>query len=117
MKALKKYLEKREATITALLRKDIRSYDAPTVHTHRVEIKKVNAFLHLIFYAVGDFNRKKIFKPFKAIFRQAGKLREVQVEEAMLKKYAFNSLLTEYRRDLKKLALQEQKDLVQLLNK
>jgi CHAD domain len=116
MKALKKYLKKREAEITALLRKDVRSYDARTVHAFRVEIKKMNAFVRLINYAAGDFNRKKILKPFKAIFRQAGKLRELQVEEAMLKKYTFNSLLTDYRKDLKHQRSEEQKDFYSILN-
>lgn len=116
MKALKKYLEKREAAITALLQKDILAYDARTVHTLRVEIKKMKAFLHLVNYASGDFSLKKIFKPFKAIFRQAGKLRELQVEEAMLKKYTFNRLPTEYRKDLKKQRSEEQRDFYSILS-
>lgn len=116
MKALRKYIKKREEAITKLLEKDKRSYDSDTVHAIRVEIKRMNAFFHMINFAVHDFRRNKMFKPFKAVFRQAGKLRELQVEEAMLKRYAFKSLPAEYRKVLKKRRLLEQKKLWNILN-
>ena len=101
MKSLKKYLGKRERAIAALLKEDVRSCDPLAVHAIRVEIKKMSAFFHLMNYAVREFKRKKTFKPLKVIFRQAGKLRELQVEEAMLKKYAIKSLPNDYRKGLK----------------
>ena len=64
-----------------------------------------------------NFKRKKTFKPFKLIFRHAGKVRELQLEEAMLKKYFLNNLLKEYKNSLKKLRLKERKDFFSILNK
>jgi len=50
---------------------------------------------------------EKKIKPLKLIFRQAGKVRELQIEEAMLRKYFINNLLKDYRASLKKLRLKD----------
>jgi hypothetical protein len=78
---------------------------------------KKNALFELINFCSKDFKRKKLFKPFKLIFRLAGKVRELQVEEAMLKKYFTGNLLTDYRNSLKKLRLQEQENYFTIRNK
>ena len=116
MKALTKYLKKREAAINFLLEKPTRAYTPDTFHKLRVEINKLNAFFELINFYSKDFKRKKTFKPFKLIFRQAGKVRELQVEEAMLRKYFLNDLLKDYRDSLKKLRLKEKEDFFSIAN-
>ncbi|WP_291099740.1 MULTISPECIES: CHAD domain-containing protein [unclassified Flavobacterium] len=117
MKALTEYFKNREDDISFLLQKSARAYTPVTFHKLRVEIKKVNAFFELINFCSKDFKRKKTFKPFKLIFRHTGKVRELQVEEAMLKKYFLNNLLKEYKNSLKKLRLKERKDFFAILNK
>lgn len=117
MKALTKYLKNREDAIDFLLEKPARVYTSDTFHKLRVEIKKLNSFFDLINFCSKEFKRKKTFKPFKLIFRQAGKVRELQVEEAMLKKYFLNNLLKNYRDGLKKLRLKEQEDFFSIANK
>ncbi len=101
MKTLLKYYKKRKAAVNDLLEKPARAYTPATFHDLRVEIKKLNALTDLLNYCSEDFKRKKIFRPFKIIFRQAGKVRELQVEQAMLRKYCNKNSLNEYWNKLK----------------
>ena len=117
MKKLKIYFKSREKGINLLLKKPRRLYTSNTFHELRVEIKKLNALLELINYCSKDFKRNKTFKPFKQIFKQAGNVRDFQIEEAMLKKYFNNNLIKEYRQQLKKLRLKEQNDYFSSINK
>ena len=117
MKPLIKYLKNREDAINFILKKSTRAYTPITFHKLRVEIKKLNAFFELIHFCSKDFKRKKIFKPLKLIFRQAGKVRELQVEEVILRKYFLNNLLKDYKDSLQKLRLKEQEDFFLIANK
>ena len=117
VKELTKYLKKWEDAINFLLEKTPRAYTSGTFHKLRVEIKKIHAFFELINFCSKDFKRKKTFKPFKLIFGQAGKVREIQVEEAMLKEYFLNDLLKNYKDSLKKLRLKEQEDFFWIVTK
>ena len=116
MKALKKYLKKRENAINLILEKRQQFYTADTFHELRVEIKKLNALFHLIDYCSKEFKAKKTFKPFKLIFRQAGKIRELQIEEAILKKHFSFNTVKEYRNHLKKLRIKEQEYFFSITN-
>jgi len=117
MKVITKYIKKRKETINSLLEKPKQTYTPATFHELRVEIKKLDAFFYLINFCSKGFKRKKTFKPFKLIFDQAGKVRETQVEEVILKKYFLIRLLKEYRESLKKHQLKEQEDYFSLANK
>ena len=117
MKLNAKYLKNRRDAINSLLEKPKRLYTPATFHKLRVELKKLDAFFDLIKFCSRGFKHKKTVKPFKLIFNHAGKVRELQVEEAMLKKYFLDNLLTEYSDSLKKLRLQEQKDYFSIANK
>jgi hypothetical protein len=117
MKRLEMYLKNRVEAIQLLLEKPRRSYTQRTFHNLRVELKKLNALFELINYCTEDFKRNKTFKPFEVIFKQAGKVRELQVEEAMLKKYFIKNLLIDYRSSLKKLRFKEQDDYFSIINK
>lgn len=108
MKTLRSQLKKRIATIVALLETPRRKYSSATIHKLRVEIKKLNASLDLINFCASGFKRKKTFEPFKLIFSQAGKIRELQLEEEILKKYLTSKeSLTDYRKSLKAQRLEE----------
>lgn len=107
MRALKKYLKKRENTINFLLETQQQSYIPDTFHTLRVEIKRLNALFNLANYYSKRFKKKKTSKPFKRIFRQAGKVRELQVEESLLEEYFAFNLLPEYKGHLEKLLTRE----------
>jgi len=117
MKALRKYLNNRELAISLLVEKPNHKYTSGTFHKLRVEIKKLDAFFALLKFCSKDFKRKKTFKPFKQIFLQAGKIRELQIEEKMLKKYLPEISLIDYLNYLKKLRLKEQELFFSIVNK
>lgn len=117
MKALTKYSKNRKAAINSLLEKPKRKYTSGTFHKLRVEIKKLNALFELLKFCSKDFKQKNTFKPFKLIFRQAGKIRELQIQEEMLNKYLLDSSLNDYIASLKKLRLKEQKMFFSIVNK
>src|SRR5262245_15090748 len=83
---LKKYLRKRERKTTGLLDKPDQKFTQDNFHDLRVEIKKVRALAAMLESIVKNFDAKKILKPLKNIFSQAGKVRELQLEENMLHK-------------------------------
>ncbi|MDQ3142717.1 MAG: CHAD domain-containing protein [Bacteroidota bacterium] len=117
MKTLTKYVKKREKSTHSILGQPKQTFTPATFHKLRVEIKKLNAFFSLLNFCATDFKRKKSFKPFKRLFRQAGKVREIHVEEDMLKKNFNNTVLNEYKSSLKELRLQEQEIFFSMVNK
>ncbi len=109
MKTPVNYFKNRQDAIHFLLRKPRSEYTPETFHKLRLEIKKLNAFFDLIKYCSKDFKRNKTFKPYKLFFDQAGKIRELQLEEAMLKKYLRYNSLNAYCNNLK-IILQKEAD-------
>lgn len=116
MKSLKTYLKKRKNAIISTLKTPKQQYTAETFHQLRVELKKLDALFALLKNNTKKFKRKKTFKPFKFIFRQAGKIRELYVEEEMLKKHFNRNLPVWYINYLKNLSLQEQKKYFNIVN-
>jgi CHAD domain-containing protein len=117
MNGLKKYLKKRKESIITLLKKPRHLYTPNTFHDLRVEIKKLKAIHEIINFCSPEFKSNKVFKPHKQIFKQAGKVRDIHIEEAMLKKYFNTNLLKEYRSDLRGHRLKEQDNYFSILNK
>jgi CHAD domain-containing protein len=117
MKTLKKYLNSRIDTITSVLALPRSAYTTESWHLLRVEIKKLNALFDLIGYCVKDFKRKKLFQPFKQVFRQTGKARELQVEIALLEKnFADDRPPNDFIAGLNKLRSKEEKAFFSMLN-
>jgi CHAD domain-containing protein len=116
MKTLKKYLRKQKSTINLLLQKPPQFFTPETFHALRVEIKKLNALFDLVNYCHKEFKQKKTFKPFKLIFRQAGKVRELQVEESLLKEHFTFNLLKEFRNHLDKELIKELENFFSITN-
>ncbi|MBK8983740.1 MAG: CHAD domain-containing protein [Ignavibacteria bacterium] len=109
LKELEKYLYNRKLAIEFILEKPRKKFSASTFHKLRVEIKKLNALFDLLSTCTESFNRKKTFKPFKIIFRQAGIVRELQLEETLLKNFKLISLLSDYMISIRKNRLTEQR--------
>jgi hypothetical protein len=70
----------------------------------------LNSIFDLIHFCSNNFKQKTTYKPFKSIFRQAGKVRELQIEAAMLKKYFQNNVIKDYGKSLKRLRLKGEED-------
>src|SRR5436190_20764312 len=101
MKTLKKHLDDRKLAITTFLEQPRDQYTPETFHKLRVEIKKLNALFDLIDFCSKDFKRKKTFRPYHKIFRQAGKVRELQIEETIVQNYCNEHCLVDYQNKLK----------------
>ena len=97
-----KYFKERIDTVNSLIKKGENKYSPSDFHTLRVEIKKVKAFLVLLEDCNKKFDHRTFSKPFNHIFKAAGKVRELQVERSILKKYYTGSVFNGYLVDLKK---------------
>lgn len=117
MKALKTYFSKRKSAINLILEKSPKSYIPETFHSLRVEIKKMNALFDLLNYCSKKFKRKKNYSPFKLIFKQAGRIRELQIEQSLLAEQPNSHLLQAYYSHLKKLETKELKRFFAIVNK
>nr|WP_315177478.1 CHAD domain-containing protein [uncultured Flavobacterium sp.] len=117
MKALKTYFSKRKSAINLILEKSPKSYIPETFHSLRVEIKKMNALFDLLNYCSKKFKRKKNYSSFKLIFKQAGRIRELQIEQSLLAEQPNSHLLQAYYSHLKKLETKELKRFFAIANK
>lgn len=96
MKIGVEFLNNQKVLINFFLKKPKANFTTKDFHQLRLEIKKLYAFLDFINYCSKDFNRKKTFKPFYKIFRKAGKIRTLQLEELTIRKHSINGKLKEY---------------------
>ena len=84
------YLKKIRKNIIALLKKSPEKFEDEDYHKLRVEIKKLKAIAGFIEFSNKKFSKKKHLKPFIKVYKQAGKIRELQLEESFLKKEEFS---------------------------
>ncbi|WP_296704491.1 CHAD domain-containing protein [Algoriphagus sp.] len=117
MKTLKKNLKSNLDTIDELLKTPRGEFSKSTFHKLRVEIKKLNAIFNLINFCTKDFKRKETFRPFKEVFKQAGKVRELQLEEDILDQYFSTNSLFDYRKRINNDLSKEKNSFFELLGK
>ncbi len=84
--AYSQFLKKRSQKIYALTDQAVRVYSPAYFHQLRVEIKKMNAVLKLVQSCSADFAKKRIFRPYKQLSKSAGQVREIQLEESVIRK-------------------------------
>jgi len=85
--SIQDYFKKRSSAISELLKKPPGRFSAEDYHRLRVEIKKVRAVMTMPCDGVKKEKLKKLLKPARKLFKQAGKVRTVQLETSILKKY------------------------------
>lgn len=102
-------------SIMILLRKPVAQFGPRDFHALRVDIKRIKALMYLISANCTDFKRKKNYRPFRKLFRQAGIVRELQLQETMLRKYGPEASLTMYFNHMD-LELQQEQQLFFNLN-
>ena len=81
--ALQKYYKSRINSLEKILGKPDKIVTPEDFHKLRVEIKKLRAVLTLVNWSEKNFKRKKFLKSYKKLFKQAGKVRDLQLEEAL----------------------------------
>lgn len=114
---LYEYFKRLQKSINKKLEKSPKNYDKEDYHNLRVEIKKLKALMDFIKFNCADFERKKLFKSFKKLFRQAGRMREFQVEKGMLKDYKQLTPLKRYYSQLNSRIQKEQKAFPKVIDK
>lgn len=87
MQKINKYLDKRLEQINAIIKKTPNSFSSETYHQLRVEIKKIRFVVALVQFNDKTFKKKKILQLLDIIFKNAGKVREMDIEKAVLKQY------------------------------
>ncbi|MES2284117.1 MAG: CHAD domain-containing protein [Bacteroidota bacterium] len=113
---LKKTFKKRTETIDSLLNKPVWGFTLEDFHQLRTEIKKIKAQFKLVDFCSKKLEWKKQFKSYRSIFKQAGKVRELHVEAASLKKYVVYKGLKKYIQNLKKVRLEEKRKFFLMIN-
>lgn len=91
-----KYFLGQSASVHLLLQKPSSAFSAEDFHMLRVYIKKMKAIFSLVQSAVKSFDQEKYFTPYKTIFRQAGRVRELQLEQSLISKYKLDPVLAQY---------------------
>jgi CHAD domain-containing protein len=112
---LEKYFKERVVAINTLIKMPQSNYSTGDFHALRVEIKKVKALLILVENCNKEFDHRSFSKPFNTIFKAAGKVRELQVERSILKKYYAGSMFNEYLLHLKKTERKSKTDFFSVL--
>ncbi|MDE3184499.1 MAG: CHAD domain-containing protein [Bacteroidota bacterium] len=102
------YLKKLRKNIITLLKKSAEQFEDEDYHKLRVEIKKLKAVAGFIEFSHKKFSKKKALTPFKKIYKQAGKVRELQLEASFLKKNN-PQFIEQYLSDLDKRIEKEKK--------
>ncbi len=87
MKALKQFTKRRFSRLLALLTDFPAGKEKEELHQMRLEIKKIKAVLRLIHFNNTHFRDHKHYLPFRAIFRQVGKIRDAGLRNELLERY------------------------------
>ncbi len=62
-------------------------FDRDVIHKLRVSIKKLRALFSLLAALSDQVNAKKAYRPIRQVFRKAGAIRDLQVQQKLLKQY------------------------------
>lgn len=97
----------RENYYLAVVKNDVEGF-----HELRVQIKQMRAYFNLIESLHCDFEAKKQFRGFRKVFKEAGIVRDIHVQQALVKEFEkkLNRPFPEYTNHLSE---QEQKSLQQ----
>jgi CHAD domain-containing protein len=110
-------VRKRSEKIYGLVHDPVRIYTPAYFHRLRVEIKKMNAVLRLVKFCSPDFPRKRILKPYKELGKSAGEVREIQLEEAIIRKLPPGPFTHQYLSVLKEMHGNKKKHFIEIKTK
>ena len=110
-KKIRKYGSRIHRQIVHLLQTPSHRFNQETYHQLRVEIKKWRALCHLLDFLSPKFKSKKALKPFSRLFKQAGKVREIQLEMEWLQ-VKYPMWLVSYSKQLQKKCNKEEKKFI-----
>jgi CHAD domain-containing protein len=85
--------------------------DEDGVHDMRVAIKRLRAYFNLIEWINPVFQAKEILKPIRRLFKAAGRIRDIHVQQELVRKWAseLDLEMSEYYNFLKQNEMEERK--------
>jgi CHAD domain-containing protein len=104
---IRSYLKKREETIIGLLRSKMKKPEPENFHQLRLEIKKTRAALALLSSCASSIDFKKKMSPYRSLFKQAGKIRELQLHKTYLHKHSGPGDMPVYNKAIEKQTSEE----------
>ena len=110
-------IKKRSHKIYTQVDEQVRFYSTAYFHDLRVEIKKMNAALKLVKFCSPEFPRKRILKPYKELSKSAGEVRELQLEESVIRKLPRGTFAIHYLSVLKDLHGNKKRHFIEIKNK
>lgn len=114
---LRKYYLQQVDSIEVILRKSGHEFTPEDFHMLRLCIKKIKAVLSFLSFYDPDFSKEKCYKPYDSLFRHAGEVREIQIQQSQLKRYASNPLLAKYLDELSNDLRQHQEAFAELIDR
>jgi len=96
------YFDLRRKALESRLKAARDFYAVDGIHELRVEIKRMRALYELIDYAVAGFAVKPEAYAFKPLFRAAGRLRDIDIQQAIIVPYLRQYDLREFYNELKR---------------
>lgn len=109
-KSFQEYYQLQKDKIITHFNLAIKFYGVKSIHEMRVEIKKLRAFFNIVEWINPDFPAKSNFKKIRTIFKSAGKIRDIHVQQTLTMSWIkkLNIELSEYYNHLKQLEIKKQ---------
>ena len=100
---LQLYHDRQVADVCSCLEVIPGTYRVRDIHKMRVRVKRLKSVFSLLEYCYpGEFRAKDFYRPYKAVFKAAGKVRESQVNIGLFREYPFaGALRRSYYRHIK----------------
>lgn len=91
---LLRYHDRQVADVCSCLEVIPGTYRARDIHKMRVRVKRLKSIFRLLEYCYpGEFRAKDYYRPYKAVFKNAGKVRESQINTGLFREYPFAAAL------------------------
>lgn len=88
------YHDRQVADVCSCLEVIPGTYRARDIHKMRVRMKRLKSIFRLLEYCYpGEFRAKDYYRPYKAVFKSAGQVRESQVNIGLFREYPFAGAL------------------------
>ncbi|MCU0361101.1 MAG: CHAD domain-containing protein [Bacteroidia bacterium] len=116
LEIIRSNLKKREACIARLLKTKKGQDEPENFHQLRLEIKKTRAALSLLSKCSRSIDFKTKMAPYLNLFKQAGKIRELQLHKLYLDKHSKPEDMPVYSKTLEKQTAEEIKQFCNLKN-
>lgn len=100
-KLVREYADKRITSLTQNIDRSRRYFAVEGIHDLRVDIKKLRALYDLVKVIAPTFNAEKHRRPLRKLFKKAGQLRDIDIQQALVLRAMKSCDLSEFYNRLK----------------